>query len=268
MTTVNGIRKKILFGFVILACLLLLSGLISYMEISQFGNETRRSMESNFKNVEVATLMLDALAEQNGAVLKTVYGSPEGAYNTITSERAEFRRYLGELGFEMAANRSVKSIDSAEIRYNATVDTLFANINAHKNSYAAINDSVITDTGYRIWLETVYKKDYDTLRAAVKSVIIRSSGETEAEAVRLREQAYRAGMPGVITLVVSIFIIVVFYLLINLYYIDPVLKITKSLGNYLDLKTPFNVKVEGRDEVYRLREYIIELITIIRKREQ
>ena len=63
-----------------------------------------------------------------------------------------------------------------------------------------------------------------------------------------------------ITLLIGILIVVVFFYFINLYYISPVLKITDALKNYLNSKIPFKVNVEGRDEMFRLKESIEKLI--------
>ena len=64
----------------------------------------------------------------------------------------------------------------------------------------------------------------------------------------------------IIALLIGILIVVVFFYFINLYYISPVLKITDALKNYLNSKIPFKVNVEGRDEMFRLKESIEKLI--------
>ena len=250
--TANGIRNKILYGFIILACLLFFSGLISYLELSRLGRDTKKSMDAGIRNVELGTRMLDAVQEQNTAVLKLVYGDDYGAYNVIISERSVFQRHL-EMLSSLSNGAVIDNISATAAVYNSFVDDLAA-------------DSLGMDR--ILWLDYIYKGGYNDLRAAVKSVIIRNQSEIDEETERFRSQAYRASMPNIITLAVSILIIAVFYMLIDLYYINPVLKITKGLGNYLNLKVPFNVKVEGCDEVCRLKEYINELITIIRRKEQ
>lgn len=82
----------------------------------------------------------------------------------------------------------------------------------------------------------------------------------DVKAQRLEDNAYRATMPGFIALLIGILIVVVFFYFINLYYISPVLKITDALKNYLNSKIPFKVNVEGRDEMFRLKESIEKLI--------
>ena len=67
-------------------------------------------------------------------------------------------------------------------------------------------------------------------------------------------------------LLIAIVIVCIFYYFINLYYIDPVLRITGGLKAYLNSRIPFKVSVEGRDEVYRLKEYIESLIDQLKSR--
>lgn len=59
---------------------------------------------------------------------------------------------------------------------------------------------------------------------------------------------------------IAIVIVLIFYYFVNLYYITPVLKIDSALKAYLDSKMPFKVTIEGKDEVYRLKERIESLI--------
>ena len=64
----------------------------------------------------------------------------------------------------------------------------------------------------------------------------------------------------IIASAIAIVIVLIFYYFVNLYYITPVLKIDSALKAYLDSKMPFKVTIEGKDEVYRLKERIESLI--------
>ena len=55
--------------------------------------------------------------------------------------------------------------------------------------------------------------------------------------------------------------------MIDRYYVTPVLKITEGLRNYLNSKIPFKVTMEGRDEVYKLKEYIETMIGLLKNKK-
>ena len=55
--------------------------------------------------------------------------------------------------------------------------------------------------------------------------------------------------------------------MIDFYYIRPVLKVKQGLSNYLTGKIPYDVQVEGRDEVKELSDQIATLVTMTRKKE-
>ena len=110
------------------------------------------------------------------------------------------------------------------------------------------------------WFVDIYKTSYSDLTSSIKNFMVSSQNMMDAKARRLEDNAYRATMPGFIALVIAIVIVLIFYYFVNLYYITPVLKIDSALKAYLDSKMPFKVTIEGKDEVYRLKERIESLI--------
>ena len=48
--------------------------------------------------------------------------------------------------------------------------------------------------------------------------------------------------------------------MINHYLLNPVVRITRGIDNYLKYRRPFDVPLEVRDEVFSLREAVRSLI--------
>ncbi|MDR2936961.1 MAG: MCP four helix bundle domain-containing protein, partial [Rikenellaceae bacterium] len=82
----QGIRRKILYGFALLAGLLMLTGLISHFELSRLSQTTRMMIDTSVSNMEISKQMLDAAQEQNTALLQLVNHRAEG-YDTVLSAR-------------------------------------------------------------------------------------------------------------------------------------------------------------------------------------
>ena len=65
-----GIRQKIRLGFFALGLLLFFSGLMSYFELNKLSNSTRNMLDASLKNMELSKEMLDAVQDQNTALLQ------------------------------------------------------------------------------------------------------------------------------------------------------------------------------------------------------
>jgi methyl-accepting chemotaxis protein len=141
---------------------------------------------------------------------------------------------------------------------------------ARANYYEAVTQVLADSTRASDieWFTDVYRNSYYDLTLAVKNFMIETQRAVEGNATTLMNNVYRAIMPGIIALGIAIVIIVMFYALINIYILRPILRITRGLGNYLNSKIPFNVRMEGMDELSQLKEYIDELMLALRKKEQ
>ena len=54
----------------------------------------------------------------------------------------------------------------------------------------------------------------------------------------------------------------------TIYCVNPIVKINKSLGDFLSFRLPFNVKAECKDEVLELKERIDSLTTQLRQQQK
>ena len=163
----------------------------------------------------------------------------------LRSGRDRFDEAVRQARTSTQALAALDTVIAASIRYNALVDSRLAQGKSADN----------VD-----WFVHVYGTSYYELTAAVKTFMIASQHMMDSKARQLERNAYRAIMPGIIALVIAIALIVMFFYLVDIYYIRPVLRITQGLHNYLHAKVPFNVSFEGRDELLHLKEYIETLI--------
>ena len=233
-----GIRRKIRYGFLILGALLLLSGLISAFELIRLSRTTEELLGASVRDLELSRNMFDALDRQNTALQAAV----PGADSLFRVASGEFDRAFGE-----AEQRNV---------YPARL----ARIAEAKTAY----DRVVQDTLARTGPE--YGLAYYHLALDIKDFMIDSQNTVDRNTTTVQANAYRALMPGIITAGIAILILFVFYVMIDLYYVRPVLRVKRGLSNYLDGKIPYNVPVEGRDEIKELSDDVATLIT--RKKEE
>ena len=240
-----GIREKIRLGFLALGLLLFFSGLISYLELNRLSRSTHSMLGASLRNMELSKKMLDAVQDQNTALLQMIVAGQPGGDSLLVAGRDKFDSALGEAKISIRDLQGFDSVCAANIRYNGIVD-------------AYLRDSLKADNVG--WFVNIYKTSYSSLTSSIKNFMVSSQNSMDTKAIRLEDNAYRATMPGFIALLIALVIVVIFYYFVNLYYIKPVLKITHVLDAYLNSKIPFKVTLEGRDEVHRLKEYIEKLI--------
>ena len=193
----------------------------------------------------VSNLMLDAVQDQNTALLQMIVSGSRNSDSMLIVGRQKFDSSMREANVLIRDLQGFDSIYAANVAYNRIVDAYLSD-SLHKNSVG--------------WYVNIYETSYADLTTSIKNFMVSSQRIMDVKAQRLEDNAYRATMPGFIALLIGILIVVVFFYFINLYYISPVLKITDALKNYLNSKIPFKVNVEGRDEMFRLKESIEKLI--------
>ena len=249
-----GIRQKIRLGFFALGLLLFFSGLMSYFELNKLSNSTRNMLDASLKNMELSKEMLDAVQDQNTALLQImVTGSAE--YDSLLfAGRAKFDAAIREAKISIRDLRGLDSIYAANVQYTGVINNFFDN--RAKTGRSDMN-----------WFVGVYKTSYYDLTGSIKNFMVSSQSVMDAKTAQLESNAYRAIMPGIIALAIAIIIIVMFSYFIDLYYVRPVLKITEGLHNYLNSKIPFKITMEGRDEVHKLKEYIEALIGLLKNKK-
>lgn len=240
----KGIRKKINSGFVILIILLLFSGMVSLFELNRFTNHTQALLESNYHNIELSKRMLDAVEKQNVSLLQMILLDAAEYDSAYIEGGTEFDLALTEAAAIEAMPSDLDPVVEARDRYRSLVDRYF-------------------DTRYdtdATWFLDMYKTSYGALTTAIKEYMADSQYSLVSRASQLENNAYRAIMPGIITLVIAILIVLMFMYLIGMYYTRPVVRMQKALNDYLRHNVPFDVTTEGPDEITRLREDIETLI--------
>ncbi|MBR0393931.1 MAG: hypothetical protein IIX04_02350, partial [Alistipes sp.] len=81
-------------------------------------------------------------------------------------------------------------------------------------------------------------------------------------AEQLNKNAYRSVAPVLISLLVMILTVLMFYYFIRIYCVKPLLKLNKALKDYMAFRLPFNVKDELIDEYKELYDNIETLVNL------
>lgn len=237
-----GIKRKIILGFLSIGSLLLLSGIISTIELIRFNRSTYHQLELNRTNIELSKDMLDAVQELNTVLLMRVTDSATVFYDSLLNvNRRQFKSAFEKAIASFPEYSNWQTIREAEVQYNNFVCS-------------------VTDTTTIGWFSKVYKTSYYTLTNSIKEFMVGTQQQIVEYTAKLEESAYRATMVGIIALAAGVIIILMFYYMIRNYIVTPVLCIQKALARYLKSNLPYDVQVTTKDEINQLSQDIARLI--------
>lgn len=242
-----GIKRKILLGFISIGVLLFLSGIISTLELVRFNHSTSQLLDRNRTNIELSKEMLDAVQEQNTALLMNITESTHTMHDSVLLvSRVQFEKALDRASRTFFDSPKIEQLREANNQYNQVVKNIADTINVE-------------------WFSQVYKTSYYNLTNNIKEFMVGTQQQIIEYTAELESNAYRATMVGIIALAAGLILIVMFYYMINRFFIAPVIAMQNSLSRHLKLHTTFDVPLSAKDEIMTLRDDISKVIENTKK---
>ena len=259
------------------------------MELDRVSHGAGDILTASRRNVELAKEMLDAAHAQNVALIHlTVLGDEHYVEAT--------RRAMGDLEQVLMVARDealdpsfLDSLSFATIEMKVMVDRYLNRLSEQKNQpvmatdtasvelpidslgvdsllmRAAVEAAEKNDEEDSVrWYTEEYEAVYLRLTAAVKAYMTSTQSSLAPRTEQMKKSAYRAVTPVLISLLVMIAVLVMFYYFMLIYCVNPIVRMNRSLGDYLSFKVPFTVKEECKDELLELKEKIESLINQLR----
>lgn len=240
------IRRKISVGFIATFLVLLCAIGINIFELNRLSSRADNILIDNARHTEYATQMLNALQKQNRAVLNMIILGDINYAEQLNIGALEFGAAIAKATEQSPSNQTLTKIVDAHEQYHTTV-TMHA------------TESTIEDN--HMWFMNTYIERYYALDKAIKNYMVSPQKSSVAEHVSTLENSiYKTITPSVLTLLVAMIILLVFYYMIDTYYTKPVQTISRSLDNYAKNKVPYQVKIEEKSELSLLNTNISELI--------
>ncbi|MFI3285309.1 MAG: hypothetical protein R3Y08_01515 [Rikenellaceae bacterium] len=259
----KGLRKRVSVGFLSIAILLFVSGVIAFFELNTLSHDTKSILSVNSRKMELAHQMLNTLQTQDMAFVQmTLFG--ESGYDTICL------RTISELNHTIQVAKSEISnphmLDSLA-QYLTELQLL-----THTISTPAEFDTLHTDslqTAAVVVDRAAYYDSYRPIHAnivkSIYSFTTSSFKSIEPRAEQLQRNAYRAVTPVLISLVVMIAIVLMLYYFMIIYCVNPIVRLNRSVGDFITYRLPFAPKADCRDEVAELQEKIETMTSQIRR---
>ena len=262
----KGIGKRTAVAILSIVALLSVSGVISLFELSNLSYDTEEILEANSRDMEVAKELLRAAHDHSRAMIDVAVFDESGSKETCY-------KVLSEIDARVASER-----ENAPVAVQGGLDTLLlysAELRGLTERYTAVQtvqvDSVTTVTTTvdgRKWYLDVYEPAYNKFTDQVKRYINLSHGQLAPRAAQLSKNVYRAVAPVLISLLVMIAIVLMFYYFIYIYGVKPILRINRSLSDYLLYKMSFKPKADMIDEIKELSDNVENLINLSKSNQK
>lgn len=241
------LKYKIISGFVILAIMLIIAGIISIFELAHVGKSVQNLLDENYKSIDASSKMIEALEREDIGIILLVLGDWNKGRTTIREADSAFLYYLN------IAQNNV-TIEGEE-KYIAKIRTSYTE---YKNIW--IKPIVGTSKEGDIkWYYENHHLAFSNVKQAVKELMILNQKKMYETGSELKNRTNKAIMPGVVAVIAGIIFSLIFSYFIHYYVIKPISKMIKGVNDYNDYKKPFIVEIETEDEINELAQAIKKL---------
>lgn len=274
----TGIRKRVTVGFLSTVILLFISGMLSLFELNQLSRGTDEILKANQRNIELAKEMLDAAHDQNTAFIRLSIFR-EAKYDSLCRASLEHLEQTLAIAQEEALDKSfLDSLAFATTELRLLTDRFLAEFNQEQkalsdraDSLASLfqenQDSLLVVAPAPTVADFVEQERHDAiytrLTAAIRTYMTSTQSSLAPSTEQLKKNAYRSVMPVLVSLIVMIAIVLMLYYFMLLYCVNPILRINRSLGDFLQFRIPYRPKkADFQDELGEMNEKIETIISL------
>jgi len=242
-----GIRAKILTGFCILATMLLVAGSWSVYELTNIGNSVQKLLDENYKSIDAAKNMIEALEREDSGTLLLLSGKlDEGSLIIEEADRGFKKAYaVAQNNITIPGEKEcIQEIDQHYQKYKHLWTKLI---------YGARNEGSLD------WYFHSLHESFRATKNSTQKLMSMNDHAMYQTASYLKNRAHRATMPGFIAIISAFIFVLIFNFFMNHYLVSPLLKINKGIQEYLETEKLFQVPIETKDELFTLARNVENL---------
>ncbi|OJV18814.1 MAG: hypothetical protein BGO30_03300 [Bacteroidetes bacterium 41-46] len=243
-----GIRKKISLGFVVIGAILFLSSIIAIFEFNRMRHSVAALMTDNINSINTSRLLLELTDEYNFTLLSSVILDSVMDSNKVIYDK-RFEDYIASIKSKFISQSEVSVADSLTVAYNKYLEVI-------GNASAVMS---LRKSEREEWYANELVPAYNDLRKYKRDLGLLTQAALAENTDNLQEGFYRSIMPGVIAVGAGILLVLLFNYFINLYFITPLLLISRGLKSYKEFNKSYNVKFDNDDELQELNNEIKSL---------
>ena len=251
-----GLRIKILSGFLILAIMLCVAGVWSIYELRSIGTSVQRLLDDNYKSINAAKTMIEALEREDSGVLLLLLGRWKEGRSIIELAEISFQRGLQIAEGNITIPGEKDLVDEVKSKYGA-----------YKSKWT--KPIVGTPQERNIdWYFNKVHNDFLEVKTSLERLMTLNDQTMYNTASDLKSKAHRAVMPGIVAILSALIFTVIFNYIINYYMVSPIIALAEGIDKFLKYRIPFEVNIESKDELRHLANSIRELSSKVKVGEE
>jgi len=244
-----GLRKKISLGFVVIGAILFLSSIIAIFEFNRIRHSVTDLMKDNINSINTSRMLLELTDEYNFMLLSSVItDSTLNSAEVVYDDR--FEKYIGNIKRQFTSETEIATADSLSVAYKRYLAEISL----------ASNIMTLSVSERKEWYNNKLMPVYKNLRNYKRQLGLLTQGALAKNTAGLQEGFYRSIMPGIIAVAAGIILVLLFNYFINLYFISPILLISRGLKSYKEFNKSYTVQFDNDDELQDLNEEVRSLI--------
>lgn len=239
-----GLRLKILSGFIILAIMLFVAGIWSIHELNTMGSSVQKLLDKDFKSMNAAMMMIEALEREDSGTLLLFLGRWEEGRAIVASGDSLFERMYLQAQRQDELPGEKEHLESIRTRYEV---------------YKSLWKRPIVGTdreGDLTWYFREMHKAFLDVKASVDDLLIYNDQVMYRTATNLRNRSNRAIMPGIIAVGAALAFTLIFNFFVNYYVVSPLVRLRDAVNRFIEQKIPYDVEIETSDEISDLAQSI------------
>ena len=246
----KSLKSKIFSSFMLLVLMLVIAGIMSIIEFNKVGLSINSVMDNNYKSIEQAKNMLDALEREDSGLLMHLMGNRETGSQTIEHAYSSIQNAL-----KIARNNIT---EKDEDNYIENV------IQEYEKFHASVKQT--TDSSATLTLEEkneTYLQNQQLFFAAKKTInelMQLNQDGIYKQTASMKENSKRAMMPGIVSIVAAIVFALLLNFFISEYFINPINRLIDGVKSYYSEKGRIDAKINLKDEIKALEDEINNLI--------
>lgn len=242
-----SIKMKMTLSLSAIAMVLLLSSVISILEFRRMSNYVSELIADDINSIDVAQKLANVVDKYNLQIL-TVIG--DDSINSLPDfDQRSFVMACDSLKGAFSGKKMMPLTDSVLYSYSAYMLTSLEMEEVIKS------DFIDSRTWYFERLQPVFNR----LRSDIDNLSQAMYDELRTNSENFDNGFYRSIVPGFVTVLVGIILVLLLMFFINAYYVNPLNRMLDALDNYRSYGRKYNYTFEGDDQLKELSEGISEL---------
>lgn len=243
-----GVIKRIRLGFAAVAFLLLMVGATSYLEFRRLNTTIEDvTSEGNQRNALTEELLANIYRQANTVTAYMLTDSLDVFSRDSKNGIARISNTLKKMAQYETHRKELSLVEDAVSQYQEVIQASYV-------------ERMVTEEGRYVWYTSHLMPAQQNLGSSVLNFLNASHRELTSNALWQLNNIYRSDLKILITILACMFIIFMFFTLIKVFYLKPILNIKEGLESYLEGDNDYDVKDGGIDEVREINILIEQVI--------